>query len=188
MSDYNIATLLQLNGGIPYENIVPLTSPNSTGISLLGTPIIDELKVEPFAYATHKNGNKYDVSYSGYDFEAGVIMQVALQKNIVETPVHGRQGTVKELISSQDYAITISGFIVAKDQQPPYTAMADLDNVLKIPSSLPIRSRYLAAFGINGIVIKSYEIGLYEASQNSAKFTITAVSDAVFELTINPYL
>lgn len=183
MSDYsiNLASLLGLSSG-EYNNIVvPFDSPsNHGGITTLGTPIVDKITIEPFNYQT-KGGY---VQYRGFAFEPAVMVQVVtLQKNIVETPVQGRSGTVKELISSKDYDITIDGFLLAKNNIPPYEAIARFNEVMQLPAALPTSSRYLSALGITHIVVKAYDIAIEEGYQDSVRFTVKAVSDTPFELT-----
>ncbi len=60
------------------------------------------------------------------------LISVTGQKNIVETQLVGRKGSVKELINLEDYKITIAGFIQSTDGTWPedeIERMRDLYNV-----------------------------------------------------------
>lgn len=60
------------------------------------------------------------------------LISVTGQKNIVETPLVGRKGSVKELINLEDYKISIAGFIQSADGTWPeddIVRMRDLYNV-----------------------------------------------------------
>ncbi len=60
------------------------------------------------------------VSIGGITMPAGCLVSVTGSKNIVKTAVPGRNGTIKELIGRDDYAVSIQMVI-----QKPYVVMVE---------------------------------------------------------------
>lgn len=116
-----------------------------------------------------------------------VLMTVDMTKNIVKTPIQGRNGTVKEYISDGDYMINIKGAIVS-----PYPLKYPQDDVdlliryLKVNTQIGVASFFLELFGISDIVIEKYRIAEKLGSRNEVPFEIDAISDTPIEFQLNP--
>jgi len=112
-----------------------------------------------------------------------VLMQVDIPKNVIMTPISGRDGTVKEYINRGDYEIMIEGKIVSPF---PYVYPKDLaialNNLLNLPKSLEVSSSFLQIFSIHNIVVLRARIMEQYATRNEIPFLITAVSDDPIEL------
>ena len=116
-----------------------------------------------------------------------VLMIVQQTKNIVKTPIQGRNGTVKEYISDGDYMVTIMGAIVS-----PYPLVYPREDVdlllryLKLNTQIPVISFFLDLFGIDSVVIEDYEFPEKMGSRNEQPFKILASSDRPLEFQLNP--
>lgn len=112
-----------------------------------------------------------------------VLMTVSMTKNIVKTPLQGRDGTVKEYISDGDYMVDIRGEIVS--EQPnvyPKDLVARLVNLCRVKHQLNVSSFFLQLFSVSAIVIDDYEVAEKLGSRNSVPFSIRASSDTPIEL------
>ncbi len=154
------------------------------GTSYLGTPVFTNLKFLKGAYTPL--GKETPVQFGELEINT-VLITVSQSKNIVETPMAGHDGTVKEYISMGDYVIDIKGALASESSEVfPEEDTLKLLTLLKAPKSLEIASRYLNdVFDIHNIVIKSFDLGQNEGFQNIQFFSISAVSDDPIELDIN---
>ncbi len=178
--------------------------------SYLGTPILD-----PFTFI---GGNFFaldDINKENpipFPDDRGVnglgliipnmIIEVNQTKNIITTPIQGRDGTVKEFISRGDYVITLSGIITGKMDEEigtvrdignvyPQDDVNKLITICEVPDSLSVTSDFLTPFlknepragGGNGIipdtrvVITDYSIPQQIGVRDHQIFTINMLSD-----------
>ena len=155
--------------------------------SMFGTPVFSNLEIKPFSYDT-LDGENIQIA-NGIIIDT-VIITVTQTKNIVKTPIQGRNGTVKEYVSDGDYLIEISGAIVSPDRTYPQTEVNELIQILKAPLAIPadsLISEYLNWFDIHSIVIESYDFPQTEGTRNQQEFRISAVSDIPVELEIDEF-
>ncbi|MDP2723208.1 MAG: DUF6046 domain-containing protein [Bacteroidales bacterium] len=104
-------------------------------------------------------------------------------KNIVKTVVTGLKGTVKEEISTNDIMIVIKG-IVTNDDNDDYPE-ADMSNIRKLCEAEGMRSvvnKLLRIYGVDNIVIESYNIFGIAGHQSQQAYQINAWSDRPVEL------
>ena len=176
---------------------------DADAISYLGTPILD-----PF---TFNGGNFFatdDISKEnpipfpdekGTDgvglFIPNMIIEVNQTKNIITTPIQGRDGTVKEFISRGDYLITLSGIITGKMDEEngevrdignvyPEDDVNKLITICEVPDSLDVTSTFLGMFlkEDSRVVITDYNIPQQIGVRNFQTFTINMLSDTPIEL------
>lgn len=153
---------------------VDLFPDGSTPSAMLGTPVYDQVIL------------KRDIDSSNVDdifkFDS-VLVTVSQSKNIVKTPIQGRNGTVKEYISDGDYDITLKGVIVNENPlRSPLEFIETLHNLLLEQNELSIVSNYIVLFGINYVVIESYNFNQVEGSVNQIQFDMKLLSDEPVEL------
>lgn len=204
-----IKTVAFLKGqGIPkgaekeFEVIDPLQE-EADAISYLGTPILD-----PF---TFKGGSFFEVNdinatnpipFPDDKGAAGLgliipnmIIEVNQTKNIITTPIQGRDGTVKEFISRGDYLISLSGIITGKmDEETgevrdignvyPEDDVNKLITICEVPDSLNVTSTFLGMFlkEDSNVVITDYNIPQQPGVRNFQTFTINMLSDTPINL------
>jgi Domain of unknown function (DUF6046) len=111
------------------------------------------------------------------------VVEVSQSKIIERTTVRGRNGTVKEYWSMDDYSVRIRGAVI--DPRPDYYPKEVVDTLqllLAEPESLKVVSRFLQLFGIYEITVKDYTFLPVEGKTNCQFFDIVAFSDEPEEL------
>lgn len=120
------------------------------------------------------------------------IMTVSQEKNIVQTALQGRDGTVKEYISDGDYSISVmaaidNDYLLSGNQQfqsfdgYPISELKLFSALLRAKEAIEVTSDWLDLFGIKTIVIKSYNFD-QETYSNRQNFTMQMLSDLPFEI------
>jgi hypothetical protein len=112
------------------------------------------------------------------------VMSITAQKRIVETPMVNRRGSVKELISVDDYKIQLDGFLIREDGTFPDTEIDELVRLFELNESIPLRSALSDYFLIeeDRVVIKSLDFPSMRGTTNVKNFRMSLVSDSIFEL------
>lgn len=111
-----------------------------------------------------------------------VVVSVSGKKTIIQTPLAGRQGSVKELISIDDYEIKLVA-IVSGDDYPEQ----ELQNIVKlyeINENLVMKCAVTNYFlkAEDRVVIKSIEFPPLEGNEHLQPVVINLESDQNFEL------
>jgi hypothetical protein len=143
------------------------------------------------------------------------IITVNQEKNIVKTPMEGRDGTIKEYISDGDYSITIEAAVnnynpeavietqddailrtgdlfatpkneYAESQSYPKEKLQEVVKLLQIKDGLIMQNDFLAIFGIKNAVVTNYGM-VQETHSNRQSFQIQMLSDEPYEIKINNY-
>ncbi len=113
------------------------------------------------------------------------VVEVSQSKIIERTTVRGRNGTVKEYWSMDDYSVRIRGALI--DPRPDYYPKDVVDTLqllLAEPESLKVVSRFLQLFGIYEITVSNYTFLPIEGKTNVQFFDIQAYSDEPEELVL----
>lgn len=118
------------------------------------------------------------------------VITVNQEKNIVTTPMEGRDGTIKEYISDGDYIITIDAGVSSynetdfeKSKNYPIEKLQELISFLQIKDGLEIQSDFLTLYGIKSAVIKNYGM-VQETHSNRQAFQLQMLSDTPYEIKI----
>ena len=113
---------------------------------------------------------------------------ISSRKNIVETALAGstRRGTVKELISIEDWSLTIRGVVVNYNSALVYPedevkALRDLYNRNE---ALEVESALTNLLGIYNLVITGFELPEMIGIQHAQAYQFTCISDEEFLLQI----
>jgi hypothetical protein len=145
--------------------------------SQIGTNVFSNLEIK---------GQSYLYKQETFSFEDirvdTVLFRVDMQKNIIATPIQGRNGTVKQYISDKDYLVSISGIITGLNGIYPIDGVTNLLKILKAPIALQINSWYLQLFDIYNLVVDSYELNQEEGGQSYQIFRMNCVSDQPVEI------
>ena len=67
------------------------------------------------------------------------ILSIGCNKTIVQTPMVNRRGTIKELISTQDYSFHIKGLIIGSNNEYPEEQVMQLKDLFELNQSVPIQ-------------------------------------------------
>ncbi|MFK7061524.1 DUF6046 domain-containing protein [Flavobacterium oreochromis] len=118
------------------------------------------------------------------------IMTINQERNIVTTPLQGRDGTIKEYISDGDYSITLEAGInnykedgenVSASYDYPKSKVEDLCRMLEVKDALQIQSDFLDIFNIKSVVVKNYNL-IQETHSNRQGISISLLSDAPYQI------
>lgn len=149
--------------------------------SKLGTPVLVDVYFPGGSY-TDNDGN---IQYFDEVRLETVLVTINQTKNIVKTPVQGRNGTIKEYIAMGDYSVSINGIITGPNGHYPVEDVIPLKNILTAPIALKVVSWYLQLWDIDLIVIDDFDIAQEEGGYSYQPFTITASSDQDIDLRLN---
>ena len=145
------------------------------GTGLLGLPVIGNV-----VFPSPK-----DDSYDGIVL-LSPLTTVSLSKNIVKTPVAGRDGTVKEYIGANDYDVTIQGLLVNPDpnqqNKRPEKQIRLLKKLIDLKIAIPVESKFLQWFGIHNLVIENSDFPPLMGVVNVQPFSLKCVSDDPLEI------
>ena len=197
---------------MPTTNLITVTLPNASNIAkgVAMSTIIGKTfpNGKPLPVVKEKVGLKGNIDYLGvpaltqlqfrYDNQLYVlndcIMSVTQERNIVETALSGRDGTVKQYISDGDFSISVQAaiandYLMATNQQYeindayPEGEIKLFIKLLKVKQALEVTSDWLDLFGIKSVVIKSYGFD-QETFSNRQTFSMQMLSDEPFEIKI----
>jgi hypothetical protein len=187
-SDFKISVFAQVaNRLIPwYGDIQPEPADEAEFTSYLGTPVFSPLEFLKTSGTSAENS--LDVGEQRGNSETLLridtcLITVTQPRNIVKTPIQGRNGTVKEYISDGDFEVNIKGVIIS-----PYPIVYPEDDVklfielMGLPKQIPVASKFLQMFSITDLVIENYNIAEKLGSRNEVPFEISAVSDKAEEI------
>lgn len=167
--------------GKGYNYLVPMAEPEVI-LSDKGTAI----------YKKDMQGNYYFMPVTfihkekEYEIDFALI-SVTGKKRIIETPLVGRKGSVKELISLDDYQITITGAVVGKDQQWPQEKLNALNELYNINEAVDLKCALTDIFFAENdkVVIQEFNLPKNAQTEHVQIIEIKCVTDKAFELIIN---
>ena len=111
------------------------------------------------------------------------VCKVTLKKTIVSTAIAGRDGTVKECISAQDYEIEASFALINTVDEYPAEAMRRLSDLARKNSAVYIDSAFLRLFDIDRAVVTAMEVS-QETYGNTQSVTLKLDSDNDYEVEV----
>lgn len=106
------------------------------------------------------------------------------KKTIVETPMVGRKGSVKELINIDDFEISIQSIAQAEDF--PEAALVELNEIYNINESITLKCALTDLFleQDDKVVIRSIDLSDMKGTETFQVFKMELVTDRSFELII----
>jgi hypothetical protein len=149
------------------------------GISAFGLPVFDSVEFPGGHYSIINPGLiQESIQFAGILIDT-VVVQASMRKNIVKTEIAGREGAVKEYISSNDTMISISGAIInAHSMAYPRTEVQNLVRILNIPQQLRVKSKFINdILGFEFITIESWSLNTTTGTRNTQLFSIEAIND-----------
>lgn len=150
----------------------------SIGVSSLGTLLYDDITFPAGAYKTNQG---VVVNYEELKIES-VTFVVSQQKNIVKTPISGRNGTVKEYNNDGDYEITLLANLNESDALFPADTILLFQELKKVPESISIISKILnSIFDIDDVVIDEFEMNPNTGKSN-VLLSMKLTSDLPFNI------
>lgn len=115
-----------------------------------------------------------------------VKINVSQRNTIIETPLTGREGSVKEFIQSNDFKVSIVGnFISLNKNQYPITELREFVKFIKQPYSFKVANVYLESFNITNLVLESADYNQQNQQFfNLLPFSFSFLSDTEFDFEI----
>jgi len=117
------------------------------------------------------------------------VISITSRKTIVETPLTGRRGTVKELINIQDYEITVKGFIIGNTNEFPEADVTTLRTIYEQNVALSIQCPLTDIFllrpdrsGSDLVVIRELTFPAMNGIKNIRPYQLRMMSDEPFNL------
>jgi hypothetical protein len=141
-------------------------------------------------------GRYYDTDIFGREFFLPVqldgyvlpfaVVSVMCKKTIVSTPMPERGGTVKELISIDDYQINVKGIIVNDDNVFPESEIIDLHELFLKAESVNMQcvltDIFLKGAFNQRVVIKDLKFPAVTGIEHAKPFEMELESDMIFDL------
>jgi hypothetical protein len=167
----------------PYDGVINQLDDRDAELykSALGTPVVIDLLFKSVTYTDFNKNRKITTDEVRLQT---VLCTVSRPSIIVKTQIQGRNGTVKEYISKDDYVITINGIISGQNGQYPETEALALQQIANAPVAIPVVSRFLNALEIFNIVVEDYSMPQTAGGISKQDFTINSISDDPIELQI----
>lgn len=145
----------------------------SKALSYLGTPINEQI-----AFSVPG-------SNTTYTFPDWPLIDIYVAKNIVTTPIKGRNGSVKEYINTGDYQINIRGiFINYESDEYPEEMVYQFHELFKLNRELRVTNSLLNLLDVHDLVITDIRLPEVEGFNHIQPFIIQCISDRAVELTI----
>ncbi|WBO85230.1 DUF6046 domain-containing protein [Hymenobacter yonginensis] len=123
------------------------------------------------------------VTLDGFTLPFEPLVEISVSKSIVRTPLAGYDGTVKENMGLDDYAIAIRGVVLNEDSDDyPETQVLQLRNLFKKKQSLDIVCPLLGLFNITRIALENLRLPAEEGVLHYQPYKFTGYSDFDAEL------
>lgn len=148
--------------------------------SPLGTPSYSWIIFQPDPYESDEGETIEPPSLELHT----ILLKSKNLKHIVQTKVQGRPGTVKELVSTGDYEITLNGKFVdrqdfrIKDQKDIFR------QVFEVPERIRVECPFLEDLNVSDVVIKRWDMNEIRGSKDMLGLSVTMLSDRPIELEI----
>lgn len=142
----------------------------------------------------------YPVELSSANFNNGQVLrlpnspmvEVTGNKLVIKTAVAGSDFSIKEIVSANDYNITIKGFATQTvsrttegsliNQTYPETILKSIINLYRFNEAVDVNCRYLAHFGIYRLVIEEVNFPVVQGAETWFPYELRCVNDVDFQL------
>lgn len=168
------------------RNLFNVPQPNPSddiiGYTFLGTPIYTQIIIKDTIGRVTTPGL---MSGEGWTVFQSAFCVVSQERNIIRTPIQGRNGTVKEYISDDDYQIEIIGGLVSQYADvAPHEDLFNLIELMKTQNEIVIVSDFISQFGISNCVISGGNFRQVPGMRNQIDFTLRLYSDDATEINL----
>lgn len=151
---------------------------NEYDTTLAGTPWIDAMNMA-------RSVDWKDQVFGGMQLPPTTMVDATRKRTIVETAIAGRDGTVKELISAQDWQLHFRGLLInEKSLDPPHAAIHEMKEMSLFQGAISVEGGIFRALGIDAIVVTDLAIRPISGTPNAVAFEFSATSDNTDEFAI----
>ena len=121
------------------------------------------------------------------ELERAEIRTVSAKKNIVETPLVGRKGAVRELISSEDFKVSIRTVARTEDGTYPADRIVEFRELYNVNEAVELKSALtdLLFDEYDKVVITEMTFPETPGVEDEQEVTIECTTDKPFELTLD---
>jgi|ERR1035437_1508689 hypothetical protein len=142
------------------------------------TFVFDEVTFEQMSTIKYRDGTSYKSEALSM---LTCIIDITQTKNIIATPIQGRNGTIKEYISDGDYFVTIKGVVCSgMNNVRPDKKMKVLSELSLYPQAITVTSNILNdEWNIRNLVIQNFTIQQLEGDRSCVAVEIHCISDTV---------
>jgi hypothetical protein len=169
----------QSSGAQGYEIAVAESGEAVPAVNAGGSPVL-----YPFSFF-RLDGSK------SYTLPNAPLVRVEGRKNIVRSKVAGRDFTVKELVSVEDWTVQIRGVAFNEEitskagrQGYPFATLEAMVELFRIGEALRVESRILESYGIGQVVIERFAVPATPGLQGAFFYEIDCSSDTDNDLVI----
>lgn len=159
------------------ETAEPLKTQSNKGTTLYKKDALGNYYFMPVTFI--HQGKEYEIPCA--------LISITGRKNIIETPLVGRQGSVKELISLEDYQISITGAVFGENQVWPEEQLDAINELYNINEAIELKCALTDVFLSENDKVVIQELNLPQAGQTEhvQVVEIKCVTDRAFELIMN---
>lgn len=159
-------------------------------MSSIGTPILHPITLLGGTYRHYDSrGRITDSQMSDFRLPITSVMELSLSKSIVKTQVSASSSSVKEVYTSGDWDIRISGIVLDEEKHPQGVSTVEdmeewLNDYASLADSIAVDSDVLARKGIDRLVIRSLSFTQIPGKPRMVGYQLQCDSDAPIELLI----
>jgi len=173
-----------VGNNIASQNVYKATVPKqqgqdiANGISVLGTPVFDNLMIKAGSYEV--NGQTVDYDTMTFD---SVLITLTQSHNVILTPIQGRDNEVIEYIGKFSFRINIKGGIFGINNNRPikdianFVKMVNSNKPLQVIAGTGTSSGFLSEWNISQFVILDKSMPQIAGGYNYQLFEINAIQD-----------
>lgn len=170
----------------PQEAGYVITGTNNAVSQLSGSALIENYLGKEIWLPTRFLGLNINSFQRSELFLPYTVIRISGKKTIVKTPMAERQGTVKELYSTDDYAISIKGFLIDDTNRLwPDQELNALKYLWEIQQAVYLDNALTNIF-LNKdqrVVIESFDLPEVEGGRKHVRpFSLQLESDSIFTL------
>ena len=202
MKEFNILQLLEdVVGykGLPFpgawfprqETPGSYTGNDFNGIENANTPVKTNSNKGTTLYKKDLQGNYYFMPvvfvHAGKEHEIDcALVSITGRKNIIETPLVGRKGSVKELINLDDYQVNITGCLLGHGAWPE-ERLEEINELYNVNEAIELKCALTDIFfsETDRVVIQELNIPAMNQVEEVQVIEIKCVTDRAFELIID---
>ena len=161
---------------------------------LLGHPVYMPIKFENYSWTDQIGKASFVTRVIEGLFLPICVVQVSRGKLMEMTPVEGRDGTVKEYASHDDYQVNISSVLIGtidEDGVPAETGLYPIEEKQKLLDveaakvAVPVAGKLFEHLGIEWLVVKKVTWIPMEGVQTAQAFEMECYSDMPIELKLS---
>jgi hypothetical protein len=152
-------------------------------LTILKQPDVNKRGTSYYGNEAYSKSYFMSVTLGGLDLYNPVI-SISNKKTIVQTTLVNRSGTVKEMISKEDYKINIKGIIIRQDNAYPDDEISDLMELYNRNEALTINCALTSLLFDEGekVIITDLSFPPSPGTQNVQAYDMNLISDLKFIL------